>query len=420
MVQSIGIIALRSAVYRQNEGPQEGKRRMKRGLCLLLVLLLTGVFSCRAENAEQPALVILDCDMGEMNDDAMALSLLLAAEQAGRVKLLGVTLTGGNAFVDAAFTNDGPEQAGSLECVRKLLEAFGRSELSVYAGRDIPMGYDLDTLPALAESYRVWLRDGEKVPRDYLMDNDTYGALHYFENVTRGTLENRDDAARFLADTALRYPGQVNVIAIGPAGNIARAIELEPRFAASVASIWYMGGNESRTEPGLTASGEETQTLRGANTTPFAEYNVFFDAAAFRSCVTASFPAQYICPGSLCEPVDGKALELLRVRNTGEDTFASLWLEYFERVPPEYPFWDPMTVTAFLKPENITGSETARVTVEADRKSERYGSLTVLTEEEWAGLAEAERSRFGPVTVITGEKGFWELCAELLGKAKLR
>ena len=54
--------------------------------------------------------------------------------------------------------------------------------------------------------------------------------------------ERRTEAAHFLAETAARYQGEINLLAIGPVGNLAAAAELDPRFFYNLKQITCMGG----------------------------------------------------------------------------------------------------------------------------------------------------------------------------------
>lgn len=49
------------------------------------------------------------------------------------------------------------------------------------------------------------------------------------------------DAARFLAETAAKYPGEVVIIAAGPVGNLEAAAQIDPEFFDNVKEITVMG-----------------------------------------------------------------------------------------------------------------------------------------------------------------------------------
>ncbi|NUP76065.1 MAG: hypothetical protein HOV96_00765, partial [Nonomuraea sp.] len=93
-------------------------------LASLTVVVLAGASACSAGTplAASPGTgkIIIDADMGQLNDDAHALFMLAAAE---RVELLGVTTVGGNTW---------PEE-GAAYALRQL-ELIGRADVPVVAG----------------------------------------------------------------------------------------------------------------------------------------------------------------------------------------------------------------------------------------------------------------------------------------------
>ncbi|MDE7238791.1 MAG: nucleoside hydrolase [Lachnospiraceae bacterium] len=91
--------------------------------------------------------VILDSDMAYFGDDAMCLCILVEADQLGLIDLLGVTITGGNSFVSVG-TNSALNQ----------LEYFGREDIPVYMGTDVPLfGFrDLEEQEQIVGSIDRW------------------------------------------------------------------------------------------------------------------------------------------------------------------------------------------------------------------------------------------------------------------------
>ena len=72
--------------------------------------------------------VIFDTDMGYFGDDTYALFMLLQADAAGWLDLLGVTSVGGNVTIAEGTT-----------AILNQLEATGRDDIPVYMGTDIPI-----------------------------------------------------------------------------------------------------------------------------------------------------------------------------------------------------------------------------------------------------------------------------------------
>jgi purine nucleosidase len=76
-----------------------------------------------------------------------------------------------------------------------------------------------------------------------------------------------------LIERVMAAPGEITIVAQAPLTNIALAVRKEPRFAASVARLWVMGG----TDHGM------------GNVTPAAEYNFYVDPEAAQIVLEAGF-----------------------------------------------------------------------------------------------------------------------------------
>lgn len=181
--------------------------------------------------------VIFDTDPGV--DDALA--LLFAMAHPG-IDLLGITTTFGNVSVEQATAN-----------ALLLCELTGR-ELTVAQGVAKPL-----VKPA-------------EPPPSFIHGADGLGDLPY-----RAQTHQQADArsaAQFMVETVKARPGQVTIVAVGPLGNLALALELEPAFAQLVREVIVMGGTID--EPG--------------NVSPVAEANVWNDPHAGERVFTAGWP----------------------------------------------------------------------------------------------------------------------------------
>jgi purine nucleosidase len=137
-----------------------------------------------ADGGKTAMRVVFDCDNtfgieGKDVDDALALLYLLGR---GDVQLAGVTTTFGNGTIDEVY-----------ESTRRLLADLGRT--------DIPL-----------------LRGAPSADR-----RDT-------------------DAARFLAEAARRWRGEVSILATGSCANLLGAQSRDPGFFSSLREIVVMGG----------------------------------------------------------------------------------------------------------------------------------------------------------------------------------
>lgn len=382
-------------------------KELKLKIPLFLVIFSSiQLSSCTDEKELTLDRVILDCDMGVMNDDALALSMLLQAEALGNLDVIGITLEGGNYFVDASFETDGILQPSEWNNTYQFLERIGQTDIPVFKGKDYPIGFTNESISNLADYYEN---------ADYLPFNDGYGAIHAFENIISGTLCDSDDASDFMIQSVKDYPGNVVIIAIGPTMNIARAIEKDPSFAESVKAIYYMTGALGNYYEAETTNEKKVLAVDGANVTPYAEYNALYDPNALFKCLIANFPKQYITPAELNVEYDNSILERLQI-SEGNNAIVDSWFEAYCDSTPEYPYWDPVTVFAYLYSECIVAEAEKYVTVNTNRNDDKFGQTTAISVDEYNALSTSEKSLYGKVKVINEVENFWQKTIELLGK----
>ena len=380
-------------------------KNSKLNMLAIIVLLCTFAF-CLNGIAEQPRpiKVILDCDMGYMNDDALSLSMLIKAEERGLVEILGITLEGGNSFIEAPYVNYGETQYGSAENTRALLEALKREDIPYFAGTDFPAGFDRDNIHDLDVFYKGL---------DYIKFNDGYGAIHFFEAVDPEMLCSSDDAVGFLRQSVRENPDEVVILAIGPTMNIAEAVRQDPEFAPHIKAVYYMGGALGNACVMENNKSESVIGIEGANVTPVTEYNVLYDPAAFYTCITASFPRQVILPGSCSVDIDRSIADRF-IESCDGTGISGLWADYYRDNVQDYPYWDPMTVYALLCPEAVSLSSVEFVTVDTNRGSEAFGRTDGCSPEEYEHLPSEEQTHWGRAEVIYAMEGFWDYTIELL------
>lgn len=181
--------------------------------------------------------LILDCDPGV--DDAMALYFALAHPD---VELLGITTTFGNVSVAQATHN--------------------ALYLCALAGRQLPVCSGVATP----------LRKAPRQPDPDIHGGDGLGNLPLRATLPHGPDER--SAARYIVEQARTRPGEITVVAVGPLGNLAQALRLEPQLAKLLKQVIVMGGAIS--EPG--------------NVSPVAESNIWHDPHAADIVLTAGFP----------------------------------------------------------------------------------------------------------------------------------
>ena len=165
------------------------------------------VLSVTAVRSATPIPVILDTDIGDDIDDALALSFALRSPE---LKILAVI----------TVLNDGERRA---DLVWRILELHGRTDIPVGSGAEQPI---------LARPRTGAVRQTEALAAGYHMP-----------------ASRRHNGIELLMDTCLRSPEKVTLIGYGPATNIAIALRAEPRLRAKVERIVLMNGVFFR--PGL-------------------------------------------------------------------------------------------------------------------------------------------------------------------------
>jgi inosine-uridine nucleoside N-ribohydrolase len=183
-----------------------------------------------------PRKVIYDTDPGV--DDAMALYFALAHPD---IDVVGITTTFGNVTVEQAATN------------ALYLTALAKRPTPVTKGVKTP-----------------WCKPGE-APPDFIHGADGLGNLPA-RVPTSNQLDPRS-SAQFIVDMARQQPGEITLVAVGPLGNLATALKLEPDLPHLLREVIIMGGTV--VEPG--------------NVSPVAEANIWNDPHAADHVFTAGW-----------------------------------------------------------------------------------------------------------------------------------
>lgn len=227
------------------------------------------------EPEKKPRKVIIDTDTGA--DDASALIL---AAKSPELDILGVTVLAGNVCLEQASKN-----------ALMALEIAG-SYAKVYNGADERYG-------------------GEKIEAYSVFGEDGMGDMELIHPL--GQAEDQD-AVDFILDMIRQYPDEVEIIALGPATNIANAMDKDPETMKHVKMIWSMG----------------TAGLGPGNASPVAEFNVYSDAPAYKRMLDFGCPVTVIgldmCGGE-AQWTDRQFNELLLSGELGEfitDSFSRL------------------------------------------------------------------------------------------------
>ena len=192
------------------------------------IIVLVGVLcSAAVFSAEKPIPVVLDTDMGDDIDDALALGLALNSPEL-KVLAVDTVLQQGQRRADLTY---------------RILELYGRT--------DIPVGVGAETT-LLGKASNAVVKQTEALAPDYHMPAN-----------------RRHNGIQLLVDTIMKYPEKVTLLAYGPLTNVALALRAEPRIADNLERIVLMNGVFFR--PGL-------------------EYNTYRDAEASQIVYSSGVP----------------------------------------------------------------------------------------------------------------------------------
>jgi purine nucleosidase len=263
--------------------------------------------------------LVIDTDTA--SDDAVALMLALAEPG---VTVDAITVVAGNVPLPQAVVN------ALVTC-----DVMDRPDVPVYVGRPGPLMRPLDTA------------------------QDVHGA-NGMGGVTLPEPSRAPDpehAVNALVRLAAEAPGERTLVTLGPLSNLATALLLDPDHLGRWAHVWCMYGVAD-------AAG---------NASPSAEYNVWADPEAARVVLDHAEPGQVTFVGwdvsrhyAVIRPDEQAALVALGTRRARfvHEINAAVDLFCREITGLEgYDLPDPVTMAVALRPELITASEEAAVTV---------------------------------------------------------
>lgn len=271
-----------------------------------------------------PHPVYLDCDTGI--DDALALGHLLASPKA---ELVGVGTVHGN--IDAT---------GAAENTLRLLTLAGRTgdtAVPVAVGAGNPLVGDFSGGAVAVHG-----------------DDGIGGVRVSLPDAAADPLA--EDAADLLIRLSHEYPGELQVLAIGPLTNLAHALDRDPALVARIAGVTVMGG----------------AALVPGNARPAAEANIWHDPEAAQATVAASWPVTLVpLDTTMTHTLDEDARIRLGAstnpyaRACGE--MLDLYLDFYETVVlgrRAAALHDPLAAAVMLGEVELT--DAPRVHVEVD------------------------------------------------------
>jgi purine nucleosidase/pyrimidine-specific ribonucleoside hydrolase len=241
-----------------------------------------------------PKKIIIDTDIGDDIDDALAISLALRSPE---VELIGVTCVFRDTVVRAALA-------------MKVLRTFGRGEIPVAVGIGQPLHGSSEThVPN--QAVVLTEDDRRRKPAD-------------------------GDAVDLILSMVKRFPGEVTLVPIGALSNVAVAIAKDRAAMKKLAGISMMGGVYLK---------------------PGAEWNIKCDPEAAAIVFNSGIPIRAVgLDVTLRCKMDDAGLA--RIRDAGKPETTLLWrmVEAWQGgQKKKYPtLHDPLAVAAVFKPELLT------------------------------------------------------------------
>jgi inosine-uridine nucleoside N-ribohydrolase len=249
------------------------------------------VFACFTASAQGRIPIILDTDIGDSIDDALALAFALHSSE---VDVRAVTTV-----ID--------DVESKTRLAWKILSIYNRRDIALAIGATEPL---LDpAMPAPSKEFDVLTRN------DSIPDNA------------------RKRAADLIIDTVLQSRGKITIVAIGPMTNIALALKTDPRIKNNIERIVIMGGAYLNSE---------------------TEYNVKRDRVAaeivFQSGVQIA--AVGLDVASQCKLLE-KDLDRLRLAEDPATNFLVRLVDLAEQQTHDATptLYDPLAIAAIFRPD---------------------------------------------------------------------
>jgi len=273
-----------------------------RTVALFLALLIPPAASAAPPSKSSPLHVLIDTDIGDDIDDALALALALASPE---LEVHGITTVHGDAHTRALL-------------VCRMLHAIGRNNIPVASGR-----------PASATP-------------------DFRGQLQYGLRPSFRLRPEREPAVDFLYHQLKAHPGEFTIVALGPLTNLGELLSKHPDCKPWIKRIVLMGG---AVRAGYDLRSEVV-----------AEWNIRTDVKAAQTVFTSDIPlvlAPLDATISLKLEADRRG-RIFRARTPLARELESLYGLWDKEIPTLY---DPLAVALCFK-EDFCKFEDLRLRVD--------------------------------------------------------
>lgn len=246
--------------------------------------------------------IILDTDIGTDVDDALAMAVLLGSKE---VDLIGITTVYGDARLRSTIA-------------MHLCSLVNRT-IPTYIGESKPIS-------------------GREVSMSGSEGNN-------FENLDLFIPESTS-AVEFLVSAVITQPKSIDVIAIGPLTNIARAIQSSQYFEKKIKRVWIMGGDFTQSK---------------------VEHNFKCDIDAARIVLESNIPISILDSPSAQKTII-RMEEIEQIRNAPV-LGALLYSEIMSWIQPRNQDWtiphDPIAVLTLLMPEFFQSTPAGQVRIDS-------------------------------------------------------
>ncbi len=282
--------------------------------------------------------IIIDTDIGDDIDDAFALALAVHSPE---LEVAGVTTVFRNSVIRAKIA-------------RALLHSYGREDIPVFAGMDIPL------IQAFADR-----------PNDAFDEDGRLIPCQYQAKTMRDFMPEQEWGPDFIIRSILENPGEITLIPIGPLTNIAAAIRKCPEIITRIKRIVLMGG----------VFHEDT-----------AEWNILCDPEAARIVFTCGAPiyAVGLDVTMKCRLSMEQVREFETLGSKGSRVLSGMMERWFAHYRFECPvLHDPLTVGCVIDPSFVDFRE-REVLVMLEEKNRGRTGIKDAPQKESSGIHIAE------------------------------
>ena len=245
--------------------------------------------------AEKRQKILLDTDIGDDIDDALALALALNSPE---IDLIGITTVFG-------------DTARRADLAQHLLRIFKREDTPIAVGVGKPLQ--------------------QRHAPSGVAQAEILGACQ----VNRETFSTFS-GPEFIVQQALQHEKQLTLVCIGPLTNVALALLIEPRISSAIRSIMMMGGTSG---------------------IPLPEWNVRSDVQAAHIVLQSGIPITLLGLNvtAHCQLSNNDIKRLYAAQTQQAQLLFQLitiWRQHRPRWHSSRPFLhDPLTIVALCKPE---------------------------------------------------------------------